>query len=192
MGPPKDKLAFWRASWRTLQPGRAVGLADVGPGGRPRNRTVIIRESRPETAELLCFTDRRSAKASGWVSEPKIFHWLHWDEEASIQFGGSGATRWLHPEESATLFSKLAKHSLKAYATVRPPGTAQAQPGNDLPSWWHDGPIAAERLATIREYFGVLITRLDRVDLLYLSREANIRMRARRQSGDWSFEWIVP
>jgi hypothetical protein len=183
---------FWQAAWQTLKVGIRATLTDCGPSGSPRSRTVVLRKSDCNTAELWAYTDRRSAKANGMEGEKKDFHWLIWDEQASIQFSGSGSTRWLNEEESRVIFTELPKHSLRAYATRHAPGTNLPGASNDLPKWWEEDELTPEQYDTIRQNFGVLVTRLERADVLYLSREANIRMRARRRDVDWNFSWITP
>ena len=150
----------------------------------------MLRKAVRERDQLWLYTDRRSAKMEELAVCGGVLHWLFWDPKSSIQMAGSGHTRELGRKETGLRFNALEKHSRKAYATLRPPGTPLPHADDGLPVDWDD--LSHEQTDYARENFTILVTELWQVDILQLGREGHRRVIGHKNFDDWTFEWVVP
>ncbi|MEL7163444.1 MAG: hypothetical protein AAFN92_21985 [Bacteroidota bacterium] len=195
MTEPKN---LWETAWKLLHRGqadpkhayRSPVVGTLSPTLHPRTRTLILRKAQPSTGELWCYTDRRSGKAADLAVHPRM-SWTFWDPRQRIQFSGSGLTRWLPLRETDERFRQLPKHSRKAYATLAAPGTPLAEAGDGLPADWSQLSEAETDFA--RDNFGILVTWLDRVEILRLAKTGQRRLLATREAeAEWQLGWVVP
>ena len=195
MTPSPDTL--WRQCWDLVARGsrdkkhafNTPCTATVTPEGWPRQRTLVLRDYDREAFTLSCWTDRRSLKVRD-LDHHNVFHWCFWDPRSRIQFTTSGPTEWLSDDRAHHLFDSLPKHSRKSYATVQAPSSALAEARDGLPGDWEARELAETRYA--REHFGVLVTRLERAEVLRLDRQGHLRMAGTRGQGKWDLAWVVP
>ncbi|MEO0734087.1 MAG: pyridoxamine 5'-phosphate oxidase family protein [Bacteroidota bacterium] len=189
---------LWETAWKLLHRGqsdanhpyRTPVVSTVSSTRHPRSRTLVLRKAQQSTGQLWCYTDRRSDKAADIEVHP-FMSWTFWDPRRRIQFSGSGPTTWLPQEECTARFRQLPKHSRKAYATVHQPGTPLERPGDGLPADWPKRTEGETDYA--QQYFGVLVTELDYIDILQLIKTGHRRLRAIRTPGqDWQLSWVVP
>ncbi len=190
---------LWKKGWELLERGvvdkkhdfNLAVLCSINSTLHPRSRTLVLRKALKAEGELWCYTDKRSDKATSIDAGRNIFSWTFWSPRHKIQFSGSGKTRWLGTEESQQLFAALPRHSRKAYATLSAPGSSVAGGNRGLPADWEERDLSATDYAA--DNFGVLITHLTEVEILFLSREGHQRIRASRQPfRTWELEWLVP
>ena len=192
---------MWEHAWRLLARGvadkkHAFNLATVATvAGQhpavPRSRTLVLRGQNMKQGSLTCYTDHRSDKISNLENSGGVMSWCFWDRKSRLQFTGHGLTT-IDTERSATVFSSLPKHSRKAYATTKAPGTPLPHPTDGLPDDWEDR--SREETEYAASNFVVLTTVLTYVEILQLDREGHRRLRATRVAVEdaWSFQWIVP
>jgi len=191
---------LWDSAWALLVRGKndaknpfhLAVTATVSPTLHPRPRTLVLRNALKREAQLWCYTDRRSGKATDLAHPPGRMAWTFWSPRAHIQVTASGPTEWLNDERTAEIFNSLPKHSRKAYATMLAPGTPVDLYTDGLPDGWDDLELKQTDYAAAN--FGVLVTTLQTVDILELHREGHRRMRATRSSVDkpWNFTWLIP
>lgn len=197
--PVKTLDDFWENAWALLLRGQSDAksaystpvVATVSPDGKPHSRTLVLRKALKQSGELWCYTDRRSQKAIDLAGEPAYMSWTFWDRKRNIQINASGPTTWLSTNIANERFQQLPKHSRKSYATLAAPGRLLPGGSDGLPDDWEQRKAAETDYAGV--HFGILCTRLDRMDILQLSREGHRRMLAERSGNeDWAFSWIVP
>ncbi len=164
-------------------------LGSLHPPAIPRLRTVILREADRTNATLRCYVDTRSVKINDLRRSPTL-SWLFWDPGSRVQVSGSGPGQLLEDEVAEAIFATLPKHGRKAYATVAAPGTPLPHPASGLPHDWPQRELDQTDYA--RAHFGVLETTLDRLDILHLRREGNVRLAVRWVNQEWRQTWIVP
>lgn len=190
---------LWEKAWRLLEQAQKDSkhafatpvIATVSPSGTPRSRTVILRKADKHNKQLWCYTDRRSIKAQHIAAGNEVLSWTFWAPDQQLQFNCEGKTTWLPEEEAQEIFSTLPKHSRKAYATLAPPGSAQAEASDGLPKDWSARSL--DETDETKAFFGVLVTHLIRAEVLQLDRQGHQRLIAQRTSReDWRFGWLVP
>ncbi|SER01358.1 hypothetical protein [Neolewinella agarilytica] len=190
---------LWKRGWELLKRGAVdkrhdfnlAVLCSVTASLHPRSRTLVLRKALEEEGELWCYTDKRSEKAEAVNAGRDTLSWTFWSPRHNIQFNGSGRSHWLGAEESQQLFAALPRHSRKAYATLSAPGSPAVEGDSGLPTDWKKRNLAATNYAA--DNFGVLITHLTEVEILFLSRDGHQRLSAKRQPfRTWEFQWLVP
>lgn len=190
---------LWEQAWQLLSDAPAKSqsafstpvVATVSTDQRPFTRTVVLRKALPESGELWCYTDRRSAKAGHLAAGSPYMSWTFWDPVANLQVNCSGPTDWLPAEQALEVFAGLPRHSRKAYATLAAPGTPQSTSTNGLPDDWTVRSV--EQTDYAAEHFGILRTKITRLEVLQLRREGHRRLLATRTEGsEWQFSWIIP
>ncbi len=195
----KEEKSLWNLSWELLseaqndakKPFGTPVVATSAATGIPRTRTLVLRKALRENGELWCYTDRRSVKAQHLQVGHKVMAWTFWDPYHQLQFSCQGPTTWLPDSEAANLFKAMPKHARKAYATLAPPGSPLAGPGDGLPADWEARTL--EQTERAGQHFGVLCTRISRAEVLQLNRKGHRRLLATRgQSPDWHFTWLAP
>jgi pyridoxine/pyridoxamine 5'-phosphate oxidase len=190
---------LWKKGWELLKRGvvdkrhdyNLAVLCSVNAALHPRSRTLVLRKALEDKGELWCYTDKRSEKAKAVTAGRDTLSWTFWSPRHKIQFSGSGKSHWLGAEESQQLFASLPRHSRKAYATLSAPGSPATDRTNGLPTDWEERSLAATDYAA--DNFGVLITHLTEVEILFLSRDGHQRLSAKRLPfRTWELQWLVP
>lgn len=190
---------LWKKGWELLKRGAVdkshdfnlAVLCSVNASLHPRSRTLVLRKALKAEGELWCYTDKRSEKAIDVNAGRDTLSWTFWSPRHKIQFTGSGKSHWHGAKESQQLFAGLPRHSRKAYATLSAPGSPAAERSSGLPADWEERSLAATDYAAVN--FGVLITHLTEVEILFLSRDGHQRLSAKRQPfRTWELQWLVP
>ena len=190
--------AVWTQVWHFLtaagegndHPFRTPVVGNTGAHGA-RLRTLVLRGADYSKGELTCYTDLRSVKVQQLATHDRL-SWLFWDPTTQLQFTASGPTRWDSHPATSHIFEQLPKHGRKAYATEMPPSTPLSAAGDGLPENWAERSLSETDYAA--DNFGVLVTQLDRAEVLHLDRHGSRRLTAQRNGGNdqWGFTWVVP
>lgn len=189
----------WNNAWEQLQQAAEKGkhpfstpvIATSDHQNRPFTRTVVLRKAFPAAGELWCYTDRRSAKAKHLAEGSSFVSWTFWSPGQQLQINCSGPARWQPEDEAKAVFAGLPRHSRRAYATLAAPGTEQTTASDGLPNDWTDRSV--EQTDYAAENFGILCTKVTRMEVLQLRREGHRRLLAIRDENDaWQFSWVVP
>ena len=192
------KKALWEDAWQLLIRGKADRkhpfhtpiFCTVSPTLHPRSRTLVLRNVLRPQAELWCYTDRRSQKATDIAQNPAVA-WTFWAPKPQIQINVAGQAHWLEQDKAREIFSSMPQYSRKAYATLSPPGKSQPLPEDGLPANWEDRNLAETNYAA--DNFGVLITSMERVEVLKLSRDGHLRLLGTRiDNQNWKLDWLIP
>lgn len=192
--PPPD---LWENAWKQLgrsvhdkhHPYRTPTFCTTALDGSPHARVLVLRKLVGQS-ELWCYTDARSQKVSE-IQQATPVQWLFWNPSSQIQISLHGQAHLLEKAQAADIFQQLPKHSRKTYATIKPPGSLLEQAGDGLPPAWNDAELSDTDYA--KENFCVLVSSLEKADILSLGRAGHKRLRAtRNQEGIWQWQWIVP
>lgn len=153
---------------------RTPVLATVDAGGLPQARTVVLREVRPASEQLLIYTDARSPKVGELLAQPHatLLCWsaqLHWQLRLQLSVtvlreGYETQHAWERVKQSP---------SAGDYLAARAPGE----------------PLAAGPEAELSEpQLAVLVGRVLSMDWLELGRAGHRRARLDAQV----VQWLVP
>jgi pyridoxamine 5'-phosphate oxidase len=158
---------------------RTPVLATVGLDGLPQARTVVLREARASTQELVFFTDARSPKCAQLRSSPGALL-LFWSPRLRWQLRVSGHARVQSegPEVQATWERVRSSPSARDYQALQPPGTPLLDAGEP----------AGEGLPTSRHHLARVSLAVQRLDWLELARDGHRRAML---EGD-ELRWCMP
>ena len=190
-----DDLAACRAAlWRCLADGASgrrsgfhtPALATVDEKGRPRVRTVVLRDAVEDDASLRFHCDRRSDKAAEIAATGRAAL-LAYDADAKIQIRIEG-TAALHADDALadTAWAGAQAMSRVCYGVTPGPGTPLAEGGA------YALPDRDETAAIGRENFCAVLVRAERLDFLYLDQRGHRRALWRRGTSGWTGEWVAP
>lgn len=190
-----DDLEACRAeAWRLLREGarrnrtgfHTPALATIDGQGRPRVRTVVLREADPVAGTLRFHCDRRSGKAAEIAASG--FAALHgYDPASKVQIRAGGPAR-LHTDDAladAAWEGSLAM-SRVCYGTVPAPGSVVPTGGG------YSLPEDAAAIAAGRANFAAVIVTVETLEFLYLDRRGHRRAGWTREGADWAGAWLVP
>jgi len=169
-----------RLIWQTLEqacaaaehPWNLGALSTVDEQGKPRSRTVVLRQVDSMARNLDCFTDQRSPKCRELAStENAPVSWLFYDVASKIQLRLHGvATLITEGKEWENLWNLLPLHRRAAYLSEQAPGTSVS--GERPPKMCQADVDDPERG---REHFTVIRTRVAQADWLYLRHGGHVR-----------------
>lgn len=183
-----------RGAEKSRHPYHLGALATAGPSG-PEVRTVVLRAVDRVSRILVCHTDTRSAKVEEIARDPRVT-WCFYDPDAKVQLRLWGEAA-VHRDDPVARerWDASALHSRRCYGVEPGPGTALPGPGSGLPEDLVRGNPTAEQSEAWFERFAAVVTRVDRMDWLFLRARGH-----RRARFEWSADangppestWIVP
>ncbi len=201
-GPPPprpdwyDRLdATLAEAWRMVEEGprdrrspfHAPTLATVGADGRPRARTVVLREADAGARTLRFHCDRRSDKAAELRADGRAT--LHgYDPAAKVQIRLEGRAS-LHLDDAVAdaAWAGSRPVSRLCYGTEPAPGEALARGGA------YALPADEDQAAAGRSNFAAVLVRVERMEFLYLAFAGHRRARfAWDAAGRLDAAWLVP
>ena len=151
---------------------------------------MVLRDCNSQDGSLTFFTDARSIKVHH-LRNGSAVSWCFWDADARLQLIGGGPTEKQRTENHRKIWEGLDKHSRRAYATLRAPGTGLPEAGTGLPDDWESRTLAETEYAFA--HFAVFTTRLEWAEVLHLDRGGNTRIGATRtDAGRWTFKYLTP
>lgn len=171
-----DNLA--RAPRDKNHPYRLAVLSGLDTLGRPRGRTVVLRQAERATAELYLFSDTRTNKVAG-LSQQNWLSWTFWHPRQSLQTIAGGPSTLLAESERQSFFDQLAAYNWADYSSVLAPGealdmeatTGSSTANTDQERAWHN--------------FCVIRTQVQEMDILHLQRSGHRRVLAQRDGSEW-------
>lgn len=189
-----DLDAAFAELWRLLADGVAQGrsafhtpsFATLDRAGRPRSRTVVLRDADAETGTLRFHCDRRSDKAAEVAANPACA--LHaYDRAAKVQIRIEGRAG-LHVDDAVAdkAWDGSRAMSRVCYGIAPAPGTALDSGGA------YAVPDEVAALTLGRPNFSAVLIRAEALDFLYLDRRGHRRAGWRREGAGWLGEWRVP
>lgn len=151
-----------------------VGTLASSAGGRPRARSVVLRDVVPEARELVCYTDVRSEKV-GELEACPWFEWMSYDPVTRVQIRLRGSVT-LHnqDERAARHWQESSLEHRRGYITVSTPGTKTERPASNLPDYLFDRLPNDEESQLGYQNFAVIVCRIEHVDWLQLRRNGHL------------------
>ncbi|MFK7776848.1 MAG: pyridoxamine 5'-phosphate oxidase family protein [Gimesia sp.] len=171
------------ASETEAHPWRLGNLATLAEG-RPRVRTVVLRDVQIDARELICYTDQRSDKVCELNAAPNI-EWVTYDPVTRVQIRLSGsATVYSNDERAAQHWKDSSPEHRRGYITVSPPGTEAASALPNLPDYLFDRLPNDEEAQLGYENFAVIVCHIEHLDWLQLRRNGHLAAHFR-----WTDQW---
>lgn len=163
-------------------------VATIGIDGRPRIRTVVLRDFNEAARTLRFHTDRRSEKVAELARDPRIgVHF--YDEVAKVQIRIDGSAA-IHREGTVaeTAWTASQRMSRVCYGTDPAPGSViERADAFHLPGL--DPEIAAGR-----EHFSAIVVTISAIEWLWLKSGGHRRAMFRFGNGSEIIEsqWLAP
>lgn len=159
-------------------------VATVDAQGRPRQRTVVLRNCRPEARRLSFHTDRRSAK---WeeIAAGSAMSILVYDPQRKVQLRleGFGAAR-VDEAQVDSVWASVHDMSRVCYQVRATPGSTTAEPGAVLE--------CLDPAEEARSRFGVVDFTASYLEWLYLAAQGHRRASFEWSGDNWEGRWRVP
>lgn len=169
-----------------------TGVLATMDGGAPDARIVVLRGVDRVAGEVVFHTDRRSPKWFQLASNPAAA-WVFYDASSSIQIRMRGAVHTADGTSIRSTWDNLPPRCLKSYATIDPPGTRLASPGDGLGTCWRHGTPPREAVEWAAGNLAVVHLAIRTIDRLSLAHDGHRRaVFTRDQSGRWQGNWVVP
>lgn len=178
---PANVQTILSETWRNLchavetetHPWRLGTLATVSEG-RPRVRTVVLRDVQSEQRELICYTDRRSDKINELQDSPWI-EWVGYDAITRVQIRLRGQAE-VHTSDdvAARHWSASSPEQRRSYLTVADPGSKAESAVPNLPDYLFDRLPNDEESQLGYENFAVIVCRIEHLDWLQLRRNGHL------------------
>lgn len=178
---PWIKRALSRGAADPRSPFRWPTLATVDDTGQPQQRTLVLREARPDESRLIFYTDRRTPKvveahgnshAALHIYDPKKRVQLRLSGVAEIVLEGPAWDKaWTRTKEGRVL----------DYAAETIPGTPIADPMD-----------VGTQPTLASENFALLIFYYQLADFLSLGRDQHLRARVNFSVEPAQATWLVP
>ncbi len=156
-------------------------------------RTVVLRQVNTQAKTLGFHTDIRSGKWAEMCRDPRV-SWLFYAQEERIQLRLQGiATCYTGDAEARRVWDNSPLHCRRVYMGEEVPGHPAAAATHGLP------PDLLQRVPSAAEaeqgwkHFGLVITRIERMEWLKLSRSGHLRAGFQYGAGGaLQAEWLVP
>lgn len=146
----------------------------------PNPRTVVVRKVEQTTAEIWLYTDIRTPKIEEIRKYSKV-SWHFYHPKQQIQLRIYGITTILHNEAITNeIWQNLPDYGKSDYLTRQAPGSLKVSD--------------SKRLLSVNnsDNFCVVVTKIQKIDWLQLSRNGHQRAAFELQNGDWNSHWLVP
>ena len=158
-------------------------LASIGSDGRPKVRTVVLRDCDPERRWLRFNTDRRSPKYNQFHANPDA-EMLFYDEYEKVQLRLSVRVEALSSKEADTIWEATPSYSRECYQVVRAPGSEVTS--------LEDVVFDAVDANGGRDNFSPMRAHIESIEWLYLSAQRHRRARFIFSSDGVDARWLVP
>ena len=173
-------------------PGRSafsmIYAATIGADGRPRTRTVVMRQFERAPCRIWFNTDLRSPKASEIAADPRISI-LAYDQNAGFQIRIEGKAVLHKGDGARAAWDATAERSRVCYRQVEGPSTELERPHSTDPT---DEMRSPEKADWGFENFGAVETIPTSFDVLDLGRSGHRRCRFQAAEGNWNGNWLAP
>lgn len=180
-GSRSPKEAFYTGTLGTIT-GRGIGL-----------RTVVLREAFPGSRITICYSDKRAGKVEE-IRQQDAVSWLFWDDQTKVQLRLNGRAA-IHTDDgiSARHWDRTTPGNRRSYMALPAPGSVQPFPGSGLPEGLDSREPAGEEIAAGRENFAVIVTRVDRLEWLWLGKGGHRRASFQYEGNRCTAAcWLVP
>lgn len=165
-------------------PAHTPTIATSGPDGRPRLRTIVLRNFERQSMRLRFHTDRRSGKINELQYNPYVaLHIYDRDQKVQLQISGRAALH-VSDDMAEAAWAQSQPMSRICYQTLQAPGSLIEDPNLAVqdPSRGTDG----------SENFMVVVLRTEALEWLFLDARGHRRARFTRDGKGWPGKWLVP
>jgi len=168
-------------------------LCTTGLDGAPSPRTVVLRRALAASDELHCHTDTRSPKVGEIARDPRVaWHFYASDLKLQLRIAAIAAFHSEGPRADEG-WSRSALSSRRCYLAPRAPGAECDGPSPNLPAALLDRRPTEEETVPARANFGVIVSRVKRIDWLFLGSTGHRRARfTQAEDGSWNGSWLEP
>ncbi len=159
-------------------PFRYFTFATSGINGRPRLRTVVLRDI-DDQLNLTIYTDKRSKKITH-IHEHNVVSLLFLDNERLIQLSIRAKAEIIKDERTLkNIWEQVPQKSKKEYTTKLAPGEEIKNP---------------EKIDFLEEkhFFTAIKLIPDKIEYLRLNRPNHIRVLFRKEDNNWQGTYLVP
>ncbi|MEM7573209.1 MAG: hypothetical protein AAF433_09925 [Bacteroidota bacterium] len=164
-------------------PYRLAVLSGLDAFGRPRGRTVVLRQAERATAELYLFSDARTNKVVG-LRQQNWLSWTFWHPRQSLQTIAGGPSSLLSESERRPFFEQLSAYNWADYSSLLAPGETLEE----------EAKINRKATTTDQERawrnFCVIRTQVQEMDILHLQRSGHQRVLAQRDGSEWKLQIV--
>lgn len=179
---------LFRSAWADLcipiglpNPFRLLQLASIGLDGRPKARTVVMREANEQTGTLTFYLDSRSAKYKE-ISHSRFVALSSFDPLRTVQLRMEGEANFILDAESRhEHWESLKPASRELFGRACSPGIVINGPNE----FFEDNTISDE-------HFSVLTVTITEMEWLDTSKSRHIRCRFARLKQGWRMDWLAP
>lgn len=197
-----DLSKLYQVIWGELEisarkPNLPWGMAVLGSCDAddvPQLRTLVLRNVHQPERELTWHTDRRSRKFQQ-LSCNRQSSLLFWNPEVRVQLNLWGIST-LHNQgerfDQEWELSELA--SRRAYLGDLAPGDAMPELGINFPPQLQHRPPTQQESLPGKANFGVIVTQVERMEILILRQIGNVRAQFVWSESDqaWNSNWQAP
>lgn len=155
-------------------------------------RIIVLRATTIAERQLTFYTDIRTPKIRDLRENPRMV-WHFYDPSEKVQIRATGKARIHHQDElSQTIWQTIPVRNRKDYCALQAPGIVVENSQAAIPPIFKAEALSIEKTDYGYQNFAVVITTIEALDWLHLSREEHQRARFSWQKGQWEGEWIVP
>jgi hypothetical protein len=156
-------------------------------------RTIVLRKVDTEKKELFFHTDIRSGKWNELMENNSI-SWHFYNPAGKLQIRLSG-TVTLHTDDAIAdeAWSNSKMSSRKVYTGEFGPSTIIDIPASGLPTKFESADPTPEESETGRKYFGVVVTKINWMEWLWLNSKGHRRASFKYTSpSNFDAKWLIP
>ncbi len=156
-------------------------------------RTVVLRGASPEERITICYSDERAGKVEE-IRHRDAVSWLFWDEGTKVQLRLNGRAT-VHSGDSLTAehWDRTTPGNRRSYLALPAPGSVQPVATSGLPEGLDSRQPTEEEGAAGRENFAVIVTKVDRLEWLWLGKGGHRRAGFRYEGNACTgASWLVP
>ena len=162
-------------------------------GGRPLQRTVVLRSLFVTGRTLLFHSDSRSRKVSDLRINSHL-SWLFYDGGNRVQLHFESRAELHEPDTELheNEWNNMAIPERRIYCVNHAPGTPINKPQEAWPEEILNSPVTQEDVAAGKANFRVITAELTQLDWLQLHPEGEQRAIFNWENDQWKGSWVCP
>lgn len=197
--PDESLDNLWSEIWASLaqgadSPANPFGTPVFSSGEKDRvdSRIVILRKVDNKKRVLICHSDVRANKVQQ-LTLSSAGSWLFWHAEDRVQIRMRTGCRIHHLDEVAkAAWEELSPSSKTNYSVSRHPGEEISSPEIGIAAYDRNMSPDTETEATWFQHFAVIVSEVQEIEWLCLSRAGHRRARFIISNQGVEKAWIVP
>ena len=167
-------------------------LSNIGAGGRPESRTVVLRSVDSANRLLACHTDSRSPKVEALAAHPAV-SMVFYDRDSKIQLRVNGqASVHLDDQVADEAWGRTPLSSRRCYLAPDAPSAMTPHWRANLPEELHRAAPEAEHSELGRANFAVIRIMVEEMERLELHHDGHVRSRWTWHDEGVQAAWLAP